>query len=391
MRVGLVVGHIFMQDKLLNDVIFSPGRLALDLANGLSDQGIDVTLFTPGKVTSRAINITADLSYFESELKTRGDNYIDLLKKHPLTFITMSRQVQSELIAKAYKMANDGKLDIVHIYTNEEDIAMPFAALCTKPVVMTHHDPYNFLAAYRSVFPKYPHLNWISLSMSQRSAMPAETNWLANIYHGVDEHAFAPNYDPNERYIAYMGRIIEPKGVHLAIKAVKKYNDTHKNSPLVLKIAGKHYAGRTKNTYWEQIIEPEIDGEYVQYVGFIKDATAKQEFLGNARALIMPSVFDEPFGMVMIEALACATPVVGLSSGAIPEVVINGSNGYLVEKAISSDGKVNESKTVENIVEVLSKIDALNRNTCRKDFEDRFTLDRMISEHIAAYQKLARG
>ncbi|HEU4985003.1 MAG TPA: glycosyltransferase, partial [Nitrososphaera sp.] len=138
-----------MHRDILPQVIFSPGQLALGLAEGLRDLGASVTLFSPGPADTQVHNITADLSYFEKELAGRGDTYIDLLKKHPLTFVSLARQAQAEIIAKAFKMANDGELDVVHIYTNEEDIALPFSALCDVPVVFTHHDPFSFLVKYK--------------------------------------------------------------------------------------------------------------------------------------------------------------------------------------------------------------------------------------------------
>src|ERR1700741_418299 len=127
LHVGLVVPHIFMQDVVLPHVIFSPAQLALSLAHELVEQGLNVTLYTPGAVTTSAKNITADLGLFQQELDGRGDTYIDLLKKHPATFIALARQVQSELVARAFADANNNELDIVHIYTNEEDIALPYA------------------------------------------------------------------------------------------------------------------------------------------------------------------------------------------------------------------------------------------------------------------------
>jgi hypothetical protein len=135
MRIGLVVPHIFMQDSIMPHVIFSPGKLAIDLAENLQKLQQEVTLFTPGPVSTSVNNQIADLSLFQKELDVRGDNYMDLLKKHPFTFVTLARQVQGEIIARAYEMANKGELDIVHVYMNEEDIALYFADLCTKPVV----------------------------------------------------------------------------------------------------------------------------------------------------------------------------------------------------------------------------------------------------------------
>jgi glycosyltransferase involved in cell wall biosynthesis len=307
-RVGIVVPHIFMHRDILPQVIFSPAALALDLASGLQLLGAEVTLFSPGPVDTPVRNVTADLSYFERELAGRNDTYTDLLKKHPVTFITLARQVQAELITQAFAMANRDELDVVHIYTNEEDIALPMASLCSKPVVFTHHDPFNFLVKYKNVFPKYAQRNWLSISMAQRKGMPEGTNWVGNIYHGLPQNTYTPNYHPLGGYVAYLGRIIEPKGLHMAIDAVRTHNKTT-GLNLKLHICGKHYAGN-KDTYWQERIKPELD-DTILYKGFAKTAADRQDLLGNAQALIIPSTFEEPFGMVMIEALACGTPIIG--------------------------------------------------------------------------------
>ncbi len=384
-RIGLVIPHIFMQRDVLPHVIFSPGQLALELAAGLQKLGAEVTMFTPGPVDTDAKNVIADMSYFKHELSIRGDSFIDLLKKHPFTFITLARQVQSELIAKAYAMANAGDLDIVHIYTSEEDIALPFAQFCKKPVVFTHHDPFNFLVKYKNVFPKYKNLNWISMSYAQRKGMPDDTNWVANIYHGLDPIKFKPAVNPSNDYVAYIGRIIQPKGLHLAIHAVKQFNRSTK-IPLKLKIAGKHYSGK-KDNYWQNHIVPLLDDTNIEYVGFV-DAGSKNDFLANAKAVIVPSLFAEPFGMTAIEALASGTPVIALDSGALPEIIKSGINGFICEKVLNKVGHVIENSTSKAISEMLLRVDSIDRNDCRKEFENHFTLELMCTNHLSIYQKL---
>jgi glycosyltransferase involved in cell wall biosynthesis len=379
LRIGIVVPHIFMQDKILPNVIFSPGHLAIDLAENLQALGHTVTLFSPGPVKISVENRTADLSLFQKELDIRGDSYIDLLKKHPFTFVTLARQVQSELIAKAYTLANNNDLDVVHIYMNEEEIALPFAGLCNKPVVFTHHDPFNFLVKYKSLFSKYTNLNWISLSYAQRKEMPKNTNWVGNVYHGLPKNEYKPNYEPAQNYIVYMGRIIESKGVHLAIEAINKYNETAQTK-ISLKIAGKYYSGNRKDNYWEQKILPHLNDPNIEYVGFLKSTPEKQALLGHAKALIIPSIFEEPFGMVMIEALACATPIIGLDSGAIPEV-INKDVGILIKKA---DAK----NMTENLAAAISDVGKIDRHKCRKHFEQNFTSKRMAENYFKIYNSL---
>lgn len=384
MRVGIVVPHFFMNRDILSSVIFSPASLAINLAEGVQKLGAEVTLFSPGKVDTKVKNINVDLSYFDEELSNRGYSYVELLKKHPLVFVSLARQAQSEIVAKAFEMANNDKFDIVHIYTNEEDIALPFIKFCKKPVFLTHHDPFSYLIRYKHVFPKYKNLNWISLSYAQRNDMPADTNWVANIYHGIEADEYTPNYSLNNEYVAYLGRIIKPKGVHLAILAVKKYNKKH-GSKLKLKIAGRHYADYSNDQYWLDEIQPEIDDNVIEFVGMLKTTKEKQNFLGNAKALIMPSIFNEPFGLVMLESLACATPIIALNSGAIPEVVSK-ETGILANITFKKDGSINDNQVSNDLAIAINKVSVIDRKKCRVHFEKMFTLDRMCKEHLNLYQ-----
>jgi glycosyltransferase involved in cell wall biosynthesis len=378
-RVALVVPHIFMNRELLPHVIFSPGQLALDLAAHLGSHNIHVTLFTPGATATKAPNITADMSYFDAELQRRGYGYMELLKKHPATFVALARQVQAELIARAYQMANNNEFDLVHIYANEEDLGMQFASFCKKPVVFTHHDPFNFLIKYKSVMPKYKHLNWVSVSQSQRRGMPQGTNWVANIHHGLDPANFTPNFGATDNYFAFVGRIIEPKGVHIAIDAIKLYNKKHPHQKTKLKIAGKHYSDTSKDQYWSKIIEPEL-GKDIEYVGFLQGKPLN-DFLSNAKALIVPSTFPEPFGMVSLEALASGTPVIGLSVGATAEIIEDNKTGFIISET-------DQSSRAAAIALALEKIPNINRHHCRTALETNFTLALMVENHANLYKKL---
>jgi glycosyltransferase involved in cell wall biosynthesis len=242
------------------------------------------------------------------------------------------------------------------------------------------------LVKYRNIFPKYQYLNWISISEAQRQAMPPDTNWVGNVYHGLQENLFQPVLKPKASYIAYMGRIIEPKGLHLAIKAVQQYNTSH-NYPYDLKIAGKHYAGYHKDGYWQRYITPSLNDQNIQYVGFIDNPSDKQSFLGSATALIVPSIFAEPFGMVAIEALACATPVICLDSGALPEIINHGVDGLVVKKSLVNN-KPKSAKIISDLSQAIGQISKINRQTCRDTFMTRFTAKRMCEEYKAIYSRL---
>jgi glycosyltransferase involved in cell wall biosynthesis len=222
--------------------------------------------------------------------------------------------------------------------------------------------------------PKYKQLNWISISMAQRTDMPPDTKWVGNIYHGLAADAFTPNFATNQGYVAYLGRIIESKGVHLAIAAAKQ-------AGVKLKMAGKHYAGHSKDAYWQQQIEPQIDGKNIEYVGFVK-GHAKQDLLANASALLVPSTFEEPFGMVLIEALACGTPVIGLGNGAIGEIIKNGQTGFVVPNAS------NDTSLTQQLAQAINNVDQIDRKRCRADFEKRFTLKHMCQKHFDIYKQL---
>ena len=383
MRVGLLIPHFFMHDEIIRDSIFAPGDLAIQLANDLVKNNVDVTLFSPGFThpNQKIKNINCDLANFKEELNLRGDTYLGLLKKHPLIFISLARQAQSELVAKAFEMANDNELDLIHVYACEEEMPLVYSKFCKKPVVFTHHEPFNYQAKYRNIFPKYKDVNWISISYSQRKSMPKDTNFIANIYHGLDIKRFYLNANPQGNYFAYFGRIIESKGVHLAISAAKK-------AGVKLKIAGKHYSGYGKEKYWEEKIANEIDNQQIEYIGFLNTDEEKQKFLGNANALIMPSIWDEPFGMVAIESLACGTPVIGLNSGAIPEIITDNENGFIVEKSFLQNGEIDEEIIVWNLASKIPHIQSLQRSQVRESFEKRFTLERMAKEHIEIYSRL---
>lgn len=395
MKIALVVPHIFMHQRILPRVIFSPGHLTISLAKGLAELGHEVTLFSPGSVDEylqpsqnqedgekhglRIKNQTADLSRFEAELEARGDDYLDLLKKHPLTYITLARQVQAEIVAQAYEQANQDQFDLVHVWTNEEELALVNARFCQKPVVFTHHEPFSFLVKYRSIFPKYSHLNWISISKSQQQTLNQQVedrvSWVGNVYHGLKKDRFKLNSEPGD-YLVYMGRIIKPKGVHLAIKAAKQAGKK-------LKIAGKHYAGHSKDKYWQEQIKPQLDGEQIEYLGFVRSDQEKQQLLGNAQALLMPSTWSEPFGLVMIEALACGTPVIGFDRGAIPEVIENEKTGRVIA--------FEPSQTEQNLarmVRAIKKINSIKRQNCRRAFEEKFTSKKMLQNYHSIYQRL---
>jgi glycosyltransferase involved in cell wall biosynthesis len=368
LKIGILIPHIFAQDKLSEEVIFAPLPLAINLANTLS-QDHDVYLFSPGKITTKAKNITCDLSLIEKEVERESLNLQEFVIENPLAFTSLSRQVHAEITAKAFQYAKDGEIDILHIFMCEDEIPLYFSNLVNVPIVYTHHDPFNFYRRYRARFPNLKNLNYVSISDTQRLTAPKGLNFIKTVYNGIEIDKFPFNNNPRD-YFAFMGRIVRVKGCHNAIQACIENKSN-------LKIVGKHYANSddTDNSYWEKYISPQLDNEFIDYKGFIKKDSELRQFISNAKALLFPIEWDEPFGMVIIEALATGTPVIAYPNGAVTEIIEDGKNGFLVNN-------VNEMK------KAMKNINKIDRRYCRESIENRFTVKKMAEGYLDAYKKL---
>jgi glycosyltransferase involved in cell wall biosynthesis len=220
------------------------------------------------------------------------------------------------------------------------------------------------LPDYMPVYKAYSDMPLVSISDEQRRPMPATTNWLATIYHGLS--AGSCPFNPIEGdYLAFLGRISPEKRPDRAIEIAKR-------SGVRLKIAAK--VDKADLEYFKSVVEPLLDHPLIEFIGEI-DESEKCEFLGNARALLFPIDWPEPFGLVMIEAMSAGTPVIAWRNGSVPEIITDGLSGVVID---SIDGAVNAVK----------QITSLNRMAVRAEFDRRFTAQRMTNEYIAAYRRL---
>jgi glycosyltransferase involved in cell wall biosynthesis len=203
----------------------------------------------------------------------------------------------------------------------------------------------------------------ISISNGQREPLPW-ANWQATVYHGLpsDLYPFRPK---SGSYLAFLGRISPEKRVDRAIEIAKQVGMT-------LKIAAK--VDRVDQDYFDSAIAPLLRNSLVEFVGEIGDVE-KSEFLGNAYALLFPIDWPEPFGLVMIEAMACGTPVVAYRGGAVPELVEPGHTGFVVE-------------SMADAVEAVRQVAQLSRKRCRDVFEQRFTATRMAHDYVQQFERL---
>lgn len=369
LKIGILVPHLFAQEKVISKTIFAPIHLAINLAKHLqNDLSQEVILYTPGKITDEVENITTDLSFFHKELDLQGCTEEEMIVQSPLAYISMARQINAQLTAQAFEDADSGKIDILHVFMCEDEIPLYFSNLLKVPVIFTHHDPYNYYRKYRARFPTLSNLNYVSISLAQRETAPENMNWVGNVYNGLDITKYRFNKKPCD-YFAFLGRIVQNKGVHHAIEACKITGEK-------LKIAGKFYKDNSEEgqSYWEKYVLPNIK-ENIEYVGFLKPEIETIPFLANSKALLFPSAWDEPFGMVMIEALACGTPVIAFDYGAVREIVEDGKNGFIV-------------RDVSEMAQAIKKIDSIDRDYCRKSVEERFTSLVMAENYLNIYTNL---
>jgi glycosyltransferase involved in cell wall biosynthesis len=203
----------------------------------------------------------------------------------------------------------------------------------------------------------------ISISNAQRTPLPW-ANWQATIYHGLPVELYRFRAEPGS-YLAFLGRISPEKRVDRAIKIANQVQ-------IPLKIAAK--VDPVDKQYFESVIKPLLRDRLVEFVGEIGDEE-KNEFLGNAYALLLPIDWPEPFGLVMVEAMACGTPVIARRGGAVPEVIDEGHTGFIV-------------RGLKEAVEAVRRVSGLSRRRCREVFEQRFTATRMAHDYVQVYERL---
>ncbi|HEY4373476.1 MAG TPA: glycosyltransferase family 4 protein [Burkholderiales bacterium] len=319
-------------------------RVVGTLANSLTDLGHDVTLFASADSISRARLVPS------RDQALRLDP--DPLKSDIASHLSML----DELRRRA------GEFDVLHFHTDL--LHFPFFERHADRTLTTLHgrlDLKDLSEAYRRWI-EYP---LVSISHAQRLPLN-QANWFGNVYHGLDPVIFTPPANPAGDYLAFLGRIAPEKGPERAIAIARR-------AGMKLKIAAKVDAA--DRAYFEREIAPLIDDDpLIEFVGEIGDAD-KSTFLGNARALLFPIDWPEPFGLVMIEAMACGTPVIAWRRGSVPEVIEHGVTGMITEG-------------IDEAVAGIPAIGALDRRAIRGVFERRFSARAMAQGYVALYEKL---
>ncbi|HKR79739.1 MAG TPA: glycosyltransferase family 4 protein [Nitrospira sp.] len=256
--------------------------------------------------------------------------------------------------------AEADQYDIIHSHL--DFLSFPMSRRCPTPVLTTLHGRLD-LPELVPMFREYADMQLVSISNAQRQPLP-DANWQATVYHGLpDLYMFQPT--PG-KYLAYLGRICPEKRPDHAIEIAKRVG-------IPLRIAAK--VDPVDREYFETQIEPLLNHPLIEYVGEINDAE-KCDFLGNAAAVLCTYDWPEPFGIVLIEALACGTPVFAYRRGSIPEIIDDGVTGFICD-------------SMAEMIAKLDQLPSINRRRCRDAFQNRFTVERMVKDYLAVYERMA--
>lgn len=320
-------------------------RVVSYLSDALVDLGHDVTLFASGDSHTRAT--------------------LEVAWPHPLRLDPSTRDVVAPhmlLLEKVRRVA--GEFDILHFHLDY----LPFSlfSLLDVPFVTTLHGRLD-LPELQAVFDMFPQVPVISISDSQRLSLP-QANWLDTVYHGLPETLLMPQRHRKPEYLAFLGRISPEKRPDLAIMIAAK-------SGLPLKIAAK--VDKADQEYFRARFEPLLSQANVEFMGEISEQE-KPGFLAGAKALLFPIDWAEPFGLVMIEAMACGTPVIAFNRGSVPEVIDHGVTGFICND-------------VEEAVRAVQRLGELSRAEIRAQFERRFTASTMAQNYVDSYMQLLQA
>jgi glycosyltransferase involved in cell wall biosynthesis len=320
-------------------------RVVSYLTEELIRQGHQVTLFASGDSVTQAHLVEAC-----SRSLRLDQECVDQLAHHIV------------LLEQVFRQAS--VFDLIHFHIDY--LHFPLSVRQHIPTVTTLHGRLD-LPDLVPVYQMFPAIPVVSISNDQRAPLPW-INWLGTVYHGLPEDLYTFRGTPGT-YLAFLGRIAPEKGVEPAIAIAQQ-------ADMPLKIAAK--VDRKDREYFQEVVQPLLhNNSLVEYIGEV-GGDNKDAFLGEAYALLFPIDWPEPFGLVMIEAMACGTPVIAYPRGSVPEVLEDGVTGWIVEG-------------IEEAVQAVGRVSTLSRARCRQVFEERFSASRMAHDYLQIYKRLLGG
>jgi len=319
-------------------------RVVSYLTEELVRLGHDVTLFASGDSETSARLIACAPRALR----------LDAAVKHPLAPVTL-------MLEKVRQHA--AEFDVLHFHIDH--LHLPLFRPLARRTVTTMHGRLD-CAELAPLYGEFTDMPLVSISDGQRKALPS-ANWVGTVYHGLAREVCPFNPAPRGGYFAFLGRVSPEKGLERAIEIAQR-------AKVRLRIAAK--LDREDEDYFKGRLEPLFGLPGIEFIGEVTEAQ-KPAFLGNATALLFPIDWPEPFGLAMIEAMSCGTPVIAWRNGSVPELVDHGRTGLVVE-------------SIEEAVAAVEKAARLDRLAVRERFEERFSAARMAQDYLAVYRALAR-
>ena len=306
------------------------------LAEELVRMGLDITLFATG------------------DSQTEGE--LVAVCPHPYSEDSSVDPKVAECLHISEVFERSGDFDLIH--NHFDFLPLTYSKLIETPVLTTIH---GFSSpTILPVYKKYNgHSHYVAISEADKSP---ELDYIETIHHGIDTSQF-PFSGAHGDYLLYFGRIHPDKGTHEAIRVAQR-------AGVKLKIAGIIQ----DQEYFQTRVEPFLDGSEIDYIGVV-GPTERPEVLGSALALLHLISFDEPFGLSLVESLACGTPVIAYPRGSIPEIIMHAETGYIVED-------------VADAADAVAAVRSLDRSACRDDAEERFSHTRMAKDYVRVYRKI---
>jgi glycosyltransferase involved in cell wall biosynthesis len=339
------------------------GGTEIVIANLIEEQvsqGHDVTLVAPGDATTSARLV----SFFPRSLLETQVPWQAHLKAY-------------YHLCKAVEYVQGHSFDLVHTHLSSaaDMYLFPLTAHLSTPQVMTLHSPFPFdrmgtwTGDADTLFLEWAsQVPMIAISESARAQVPYDLNFVGVVHHGLPMQHFQPVASQPDNYLVWLGRIVPDKGTHLAIQAARAAG-----VPLVLAGTIDHYFPASLQ-YFEEMIKPELDGEQVRYIGPV-NMQQKIELLSRARGLLNPIQWEEPFGMVMIEAMALGCPVIAFPRGAAPEIVVHRKSGFLAHD-------------VQEMAQYIVRLEQLDRKQVRAHVEQHFSASVMAQKYLTLYRRV---
>lgn len=351
----MVSGHFTTPPP--QEVIYAPMQIAVDVAQGLAKRGHEITFFAPegSRIEGVALE-TAGL------LPLKSDGGLPIMSGPSVgggEIAKIFNLWDQYLVAKMYQRAREERFDLFHFHP--VDRAIPFAlAIPDIPVAYTLHDPiYPWRAEVFRMF-QTDNQYYISISDAQRKPAP-DLNYAATVYNGMRLDDVPLSLEP-EDHLIFVGRLTKEKGVAEAIEVAQKLS-------MELIIMGVP----AKGSYWDSKIKPNL-GDSIRYGGILGHTELYKAY-GRAKVTLVPIQWEEPFGLVIIESMACGTPVIAFRRGSVPEIVRDGVNGFIVD-------------TVDEMVEAVKKIDTIDRAACRAYVEQHFSIEKMVDSYERVFHEI---